>query len=124
MKVIKTSQAEISIYEDGFVDIRFTKNARITVCEQEEQYLSFKPYIEQSKGLVVLDPSNVIAYTKEARNFVTQDKIEEITKAAVILVTCPLSRMFANVFIKRTKTRFPMKSFKRRKEAIVWLKSI
>lgn len=124
MKEIKTSQAVITIHKDGLVDVRFARKARITIQEQEEQYQAFIPFVGQSSGLFILDPSNIISYTKEARNYVAQDKIERITKAAAILAPNTLSKMFAKVFIMRTKTRFPMRSFKQRKDAIAWLKTI
>jgi len=66
----------------------------------------------------------MVSFTPEARRFVLDARVKEITRAVCVIVSSPLSKLLANILIKKTNTLFPLKAFTDRSKAELWLKSI
>ena len=124
MEIINTSCATITIQDDGLGCIEYLKGARITLVEQEENLEQFLLRKKDLSGLYMHDFSNMLSFTPEARRFVLDSRVNEITRAVGIVVGSPLSKLLANILIKKTNTLFPLKAFTDRTKAELWLKSI
>jgi hypothetical protein len=124
MEIINTSCAKITIQNDGLSYIEYLKGAKITVVQQEENLEQFLLRKKDLSGLYIHDFSNMLSFTPKARKFVLDSRVNEITRAVAILVYSPLSKLLANILIKKTKPLFPLQVFTDRTKAELWLKSI
>lgn len=62
--------------------------------------------------------------TKEVRDYIDSDEASSTCRAAAILVKNSLSRIVGNVFIKVTKSKYPVKLFTDEAKAVNWLKKV
>lgn len=73
---------------------------------------------------MLVDFTNMKSQTKECRDYYSKDPDHLKTHTAIaIVVSNPLSRVFANFFIGLNKPRNPTRLFNDRVEAIRWLRA-
>ena len=124
MEIINTSCSKIIIQNDGLVYVEYLKAAKMTLVEQEENLEQLLLRKKELSGLFIINFSNILSFTPKARKFVLDSRVNEITRATAVLIGSPLSKLLANILIKKTNTLFPLQAFTDRTKAELWLKSI
>ena len=101
MEIINTSCSKIIIQNDGLVYVEYLKAAKMTLVEQEENLEQLLLRKKELSGLFIINFSNILSFTPKARKFVLDSRVNEITRATAVLIGSPLSKLLANILIKK-----------------------
>lgn len=108
----------------GIIFVELDENAVLDIAQARSATLAM---IEVGGGIprpLFVDFTNMKSQTKECRDYYSKDPGHIKTYSAIaILISNPLSRVFANFFIGLNKPLKPTRLFDDRKKAIEWLKA-
>lgn len=118
---VTTRTQQIVLEESGIVKCTAFDNIAMTLEDAIENVAAVKTLAKGKKVPVLVDLSNTISASKEARAYFTKPEVAEIQSACAMIVKSLLSQMVGNFFLGLNKTRFPLKLFKNEEEARTWL---
>ena len=118
---VTTRTQQIVLEESGIVKCTAFDNIAMTLEDAIENVAAVKTLAKGRKVPVLVDLSNTISASKEARAYFTKPEVAEIQSACAMIVKSLLSQMVGNFFLGLNKTRFPLKLFKNEEEARTWL---
>lgn len=75
----------------------------------------------KQRNRVLVDMRGVRSQTREARQYFAGPEAERATLAVALLVSSPVSRVLANVFLRLMPQRWPTVMFNDEVPAIAWL---
>ena len=118
---VTTRTQQIVLEESGIVKCTAFDNIAMTLEGAIENVAAVKTLAKGRKVPVLVDLSNTISASQEARAYFTKPEVAEIQSACAMIVKSLLSQMVGNFFLGLNKTRFPLKLFKNEEEARTWL---
>jgi hypothetical protein len=101
--------------------IEFNKAIKIELEHAIEMVSIRKKATNNVPRLVIMDGSNIINVSKEARDYLSSEEATEGIIAGAFIVDSPLTKILGNFFLKISKPNKPSKLFTNREEAIEWL---
>jgi len=124
MDVIKTRVANLSLRNDGIIELTISHEKGLTI-EDLKQISSAIEKLSGGVKIPVLGRSiNYTPPSREVRNFAAGEETAKFIKAAATIIANPLTRIAANFFLKINKPPFPFQTFTTEQEAIIWLKKM
>lgn len=111
-RTVRSNVAEVSVREEGLVNVRAFSNAEIDL-EEAKEYHSMVAYLSMNKPhCTVIDVTGVTYLSAEARKYLQEKSTEWGKTIAVAMVTNSFtSKMIANFFITVNKPSYPVKIF-------------
>lgn len=101
--------------------IEFNKAIKIELEHAIEMVSIRKKATNNVPRLVIMDGTNIINVSKEARDYLSSEEATEGIIAGAFIVDSPLTKILGNFFLKISKPNKPSKLFTNREEAIEWL---
>ena len=123
MNKVKTSVAEMHIDDDGILQIRFFKGAKITLEKIEEYYRLSNELLGGKKALVLVDASEEYEVTEEAKAYGQTDEATKNRIAIAYVTSSFTNKIMFNLYLKVYKPRVPLKMFTNKNAALKWLNS-
>lgn len=120
--MIELEKASIQVLEPGMIENHIKAGC---VLEVPDVIAIKKANMEASnhQPYVVLVTAGLFAsISKEARDYVSSDKVAENTIAKAVVVDNLAKRIIGNFYVRFNKPVIPTSLFDNRKEAITWLK--
>jgi hypothetical protein len=101
--------------------LEYQKNSKINLSGAQETVVNRLEFMENKQHYLILDISNVQRITRDAKMYLQDPKngLKNILGAAFI-ATNPVSKLFANIFIKTPKD-FQAKFFSQKSDALDWI---
>ena len=121
-KVVKTSNAEIWIDEQGICHHIYTEGANVTIKDTLDECRIISEISGFKKVPIMVDLNLVKNVCRESRMYYASKEAEKIFKVAALLVGTKMSRVLGSFFIGLNKPTTPVKLFTSEKEALKWLK--
>lgn len=101
--------------------IEFNKAIKIELEHAIEMVSIRKKATNNVPRLVIMDGTNIINVSKEARDYLSSEEATEGIIAGAFIVDSPLTKILGNFFLKISKPNKPSKLFTNREEATEWL---
>ncbi|MFY9308178.1 MAG: hypothetical protein WAQ28_03915 [Bacteroidia bacterium] len=117
----KTRTCEIFIDEFGILHIKILGGVIIDREDAADNFLVAKHLANGKPVLKLVDARNLHHIKPEARVFVEKENDKHIAKA--IVVGSFLRKYVKEFFLRQENSKFPVKIFTSKKEAVEWLKS-
>ena len=118
---VVTRTQRVVLEESGIVKCTAFDNISMTLEDAIENVAAVKTVANGKKVPVLVDLSNTVTASQEARAYFTKPEVAEIQSACAMIVKSLLSQMVGNFFLGLNKTSFPLKLFKNEEEARAWL---
>lgn len=118
---IALSHFEISLREDGIVEVYFKNNTELnlTVCKELSQ--AYDSLLEEKKYPLLHFSGDYVSVTNEAREYSVSERGLQYSKAEAYVFTTLGHRLIANFYIKINKPSVPTWFFKTKEAAVEWL---
>ena len=118
---IKLKHSEISLREDGVVQIQFCENCDINVKECEEITSACDELLEAKKYPILHLSGIYVSISKEAREYSVSPRGIQYSTAEAFVFSSLAHKIIANFYIKINKPPVPTKFFTTEIEATKWL---
>jgi hypothetical protein len=117
------NNAKVEIWENGIVYYHLNDNIEVSISDSKAMFnILLSRYDGSTKFIVLVNPGRYTTISKEAREFSTDPKSNEMTAATAVLVKSLAQRLVINFIISFTRQQaMRMKMFDNRKKAITWL---
>ncbi len=110
------SENEI-VWGELFADITTEELAKKNIDAQER----VRNNMNKKKTRVIIDMTTVSEISKEARDYLANERTASIQRATALLIGSSVSRVIGNFFLGLNKPITPTRLFTNSKEAIKWL---
>ncbi len=110
--------------ENEILMIKAKPDVEVTLEDAERNFKSASERFnvnEKNKALILCDIRQARPLSKEIRDYYGTEEVVNQTKAFAFIITTPLSKMIANLFIGIRKPPIPMKMFTDKFKAVEWL---
>jgi len=126
MKELKEETSTQKIYWDSENEIVWGKIiADIKTEEQAKQIIDAHERVRNNMNIkktrVIIDMTELTNISKDARNYLANERTASIQRAVALLTGKPISRIIGNFFLGLDKPITPTKLFTNSEEAIKWL---
>jgi hypothetical protein len=122
VKSICTNTAEITLHQEGFIEIRLLKTDAL--LDIKEAKLQYQKVLDLTKGaqnqlILINTEKSSVQPTKKAQKFIAN--LENKKAEAFIVNSLPMRILIR--FYAKSVVKYPVKIFKNREKAIEWLLS-
>jgi hypothetical protein len=124
--VVESKQLSYSItefWDNGIIFIKIQDHAEITLEDSKAQHDFLKKRFDGvNKHIILVEPGRYTSLSKEAREFSTDPKNNEMTAATAVIVKSLAQRLVINFIISFTRQQtMKMRMFDDKIKAIDWL---
>lgn len=123
MKSIKSSLAQFE-YKDDILYVKPFEGVFLDKLEMESLLLSAIELVEGKKYYAVIDTSNNIDSSKDARDYYANNELNKYRYADAFIVSSLPLRMVINFFIRVNKPSIPTKMFTTKESAFLWINEL
>lgn len=120
---IKLEHSEITLREDGIVQIQFCESCDIKTKECEEITLACDQLLEAKKYPILHLSGKYVSITKEAREYSVSKRGQQYSAAEAFVFYSLAHKIVANFYIKINKPPVPTQFFTTKEAAIIWLQT-
>lgn len=108
--------------DDDVIYFSYSVNLNITIDIAKEIVNSRLEYIQQKPAYFLIDATNIVSVTKEAREYMSNPEggLKGILAGAFISNKV-LTTVLINLFFKINKPKVPARFFTKKEDAIAWL---
>ena len=123
LESVKLSTSLTQFWDNGIIFIKIDDNAEISLSDSKSQHaFLLSKFDGTNKHRILVEPGRYTTLSKEAREFSTNPKNNEMTIATAVIVKSLAQRLVINFIISFTSQQtMKMKMFDDRKKAIDWL---
>ena len=122
-KQVKINEATITLGEDGVVHVLFHKNVTLDLNLQMLLLNIYNEITERKKHPFLFEALKGVKVTKEAKENAVRIESEAPGSAYAIVADSLAYQVIANFYLFVQKPRSPYKVFRKKDEAIAWLKN-
>lgn len=123
MKSIETSLATFE-YQDNILYVKPFEGIFLDKLEMESLLHSAIELVEGEKYFAVIDTSNNIDSSKDAREYYANNELNKFRYADAFIVSSLPLRMVINFFIRVNKPSIPTKMFNTKESAFLWINEL
>lgn len=123
MKIVKSSLAEFQ-YNNDILYVKPYENVFLDKVEMQSLLTTAVELTERNKYYAVIDTSNNIDSSKDARDYYANNELNCFRLADAFVVSSLPLRMVVNFFIKVNKPNIPTKMFNTKDSAFDWIHEI
>jgi len=114
--------SEISLREDGIVEVVFLDNAEINLGACIDITNAYGRILEDKQYPLLHFVGDYTNFTNEAREYSASERGLQYSKAEAYVFTSLGHRLLAKFYISINKPSVPTQFFKTEQEAVLWLK--
>ncbi|WP_200977217.1 STAS/SEC14 domain-containing protein [Echinicola sp. 20G] len=123
MKEIITKTEHLILTDIGIIECKAFPNSYLNLEDAIENLNAVKALANGKKIPVLVDITETKGGSKECRDYYASEEAANIQSACAMLVESSLSKLIGNFFLGLNKTKFPLKLFSDKNEAIYWLQN-
>jgi hypothetical protein len=118
---IETSSGILTLEDSGFVRIKNKRGVEQTLSEAKKNIEELAALMDGKRYPVLVDLEGT-TLSREVRNYYGSPEVRELMTALALLVTNPVARVIANVFLAMKHEKIPTKLFTSERDALDWLR--
>lgn len=120
---MSTRTQEFIMDKTGIVKCVVKKNVHMDLDDAKENVAVVRTLSDDKRVPVLIDISQSLGITKEARDYFSSDEVAEAQSASALVVKNLFARLVGSFFLGLNKTKFPIQLFTNEAEAEEWLKT-
>lgn len=119
---VSTASPRVWIDREGIVWVDYGFHAVLTEALVREAYRQGRILTGRRRAAVLIKGHNILEVEWEAYRFARCPEVSEATSAMALLVTTPLERYLAKIFLLYHRPAHPVRVFSNQEAAIAWLR--